>query len=55
MDEPTSAQDTETKELIYEEIKSIRDKIVCIVSHDDKIDTLADYVIYIDEGTVSFS
>ena len=55
MDEPTSAQDTETKELIYEEIKSIRDKIVCIVSHDDKIDILADYVIYIDEGTVSFS
>ncbi|HFL2404840.1 TPA: ATP-binding cassette domain-containing protein [Clostridioides difficile] len=49
MDEPTSALDRETTNFLIEKIKTLKkNKIILIVSHDEKLNCLADKVIHIE-------
>lgn len=48
MDEPTSALDLHTISILFDKIKAIKsNKIIIIVSHDKKLDTIADKLIYL--------
>lgn len=50
MDEPTSALDSKSVEILIEEINKIKDnKIVLIVSHDDRIFNISDEILDLDE------
>ena len=51
LDEPTSALDIETSLKVIQNIIKIKDeKIIIIVSHDESIEPLADYILEVHNG-----
>ena len=51
LDEPTSALDTEASFKVIQNIIKIKDdRIIIIVSHDESIEPLADYILEVHNG-----
>ena len=49
LDEPTSALDVENQKNILDILKKIKDKIIILISHDEKvINYISDYKLYLD-------
>ena len=53
-DEPTASLDTESMEVVMKELRSLADagKSVAVVSHDFRLESFADRIIFIEDGKV---
>lgn len=53
MDEPTSAVDEDSKDLIHTLLRDImKDKTVIMITHDEYLTKLADLIIYMEDGKI---
>ena len=53
LDEPTSSLDKESEELVFDSLRKIsKSTTIILITHDNKIISLADKIYYIEDGNI---